>query len=82
MQQLERSFRKHSSDMDSSLAIVLMLFVTITITNSTIVLEEGGYSNILVAISEDIPQPEGDGASVMIESIKVQYTVEEDLTAK
>ncbi len=82
MPRLERSFRKHSSDMDYSLAIVLMLFVTITITNSTIVLEDGGYSNILVAISEDIPQPEGDGALAMIESMKVQYTVEEDLTAK
>ena len=55
--------------MNVNLVTIILLFVAAA--NSTIVLDGNGYSNIFVAISEDIPQPEGDGALTMIESIEV-----------
>ncbi len=41
----------------------------------SIVLEGNGYSNIVVAISKDIPQPVDDGGTALVDNLKVKITV-------
>lgn len=48
-----------------------MLVLFFGTANSTIVLDTNGYSNIVVAISEDIPRPSDAGTSV-INDLKVK----------
>lgn len=52
--------------------LVIVLFSSAS--HATIVLEENGYSNIVVAISEDINQPIDNGLA-MIARIKVIFSI-------
>ena len=53
-----------------TVASFLIVFLSKTI-NTTVVLEENGYSNIVVAISEETEQPD-DGGLAIIASITVR----------
>ncbi len=44
-------------------ASFFLLFITVT--NSTIVLKDNGYTNIVVAIAEDITRPDDGGVSIV-----------------
>lgn len=57
--------------MKTVIKIALLLLFVVGRTEGSIVLDDnGGYSNILVAISQDIPQPE-DGGINLIQNLKV-----------
>lgn len=51
----------------------LVLFIAAS-TNSTVVLKENGYSNILVSISKDIAQP-NDGGLAILTDLKVYFNI-------
>jgi hypothetical protein len=57
----------------SSYNITLALIVLfVGMVDLSIVLEGNGYSNILVAISKDIPQPADGGVDLLLDNLKVK----------
>ena len=52
------------------MAIISILLLISAVAESSVVLQDNGYANIVVAISEDIVQPQDQGFA-MIESLKV-----------
>jgi hypothetical protein len=53
---------------------IISILLFISAASSSVVLQENGYSNIVVALSEDIVQPEDHGFA-MIEKLKVSTTI-------
>lgn len=51
-------------------AVWVYSLVTISLAASSAVVHQNGYNNVLVALSEDLDQPE-DGGLALIESLKV-----------
>ena len=52
------------------MAIISILLLISAVAEPSVVLQDNGYTNIVVAISEDIVQPQDQGFA-MIESLKV-----------
>ena len=52
------------------MAIISILLLISAVAEPSVVLQDNGYTNIVVAISEDIVQPQDHGFA-MIESLKV-----------
>ncbi|XP_057379893.1 calcium-activated chloride channel regulator 1-like isoform X2 [Daphnia carinata] len=57
----------------SRVVILSMLMLFIGKANLTIVLDQNGYTNIVVAISENVPQP-ADGGTALINDLKALLT--------
>ena len=59
-----------------TISILISSFLIGSVVHSAIVLQDNGYTGILVAISEDVEQPIDDGGLELINSLEVLLSID------